>query len=54
MTSHFLYACNPFLVNIPILYRLKTQENPWFRGVRNGNIGQKCVNNLNDRTDGHA
>ena len=44
-----LWVINPFLVNVPILYLLKTPENLWFFGflvfseVWNGNIGQEWV-----------
>ena len=30
------FSINPFLVNVPILYPLKTPENLWFSGVFRG------------------
>ena len=44
------YIINPFLTNAPTFYPLETPKNLWFsdvfkeRGVWNGNIGQKKIN----------
>ena len=48
-----VFKLNGYLANVPILYPLKTPENQTFFGVflrfRNGNIGQKKVNNKNKK-----
>ena len=39
---------NPFLVNVPILYPLKTPENLWvFRGYKMGTLARNGLNFYN-------